>query len=374
MNVRRLDTAHRRDVRQFIQFPFDLYRSCSQWVPPLWSEMQMAMNRNKHPYYQHSDADFFVVESGGKTLARTMVMENRNYNNHHGRHAAFFFFFDSVNDVDACHLLFDAAFDWARSRNLDMVIGPKGILPGGDGLGLLVEGFEFLPALSIPYNFDYYDSLLRQVGFSKETDYLSGSLPGDHQLSKRFFDIADKVKERRGFSVKTFKSNREALKHFRDIGQLYNMAFVDNWEYCPITDEELDLLAEHLKAIVDPRLAKLVIKDNKMVGFVLAYPDISAALQETKGRIWPFGWISLLREFRRTRVGNVNGVGLLPEYQGVGANALLYTEIAKSIYQFGWERAEVVQVEEKNTKSLQDMSAIGVIWHKRHRIYRCPLN
>ena len=373
MKVRKLETDRRRDVSQFIQFPFDLYLSCPQWVPPLWSEMRQVMNRSKHPYYRHSEADFYVVESEGQTLARTMVMENRNYNNHHGRRTAFFFFFDTVNDVNACRLLFDAAFDWARARGLDVAVGPKGILPGGDGLGVLVEGFEFLPALSIAYNFDYYDSLLKQVGFSKETDYLSGYLPGDHQLSQRFFDIADRVKERRGFSIKTFKSNREALKVFHDIGRLYNSAFVNNWEFCPITDEELDVLAEHLKAIVNPQLAKLVLNGDKMVGFILAYPGISSAIQKTGGRIWPLGWITLLREFKRTRVGNVNGVGLLPEYQGVGANALLYTEIAKSIHQFGWERAEVVQVEEKNTKSLQDMSAIGVVWHKRHRVYHCPL-
>jgi hypothetical protein len=372
MQVRKLDTERRSDVHRFIAFPFELYHSCPQWVPPLWPEMRQVMSRKKHPFYLHSEADFFLVESAGQTMARAMVMNNRNYNDHHGKHTAFFYFFDSVNDTHVCQVLFNAIADWARSRDLEEIVGPKGILPGGDGLGVLVEGFDQLPALTIPYNFDYYDALLQHAGFTKETDYLSGYLPGDHKLPQRFFDIADKVKERRGFSIKTFKSKREALSAFRDIGSLYNQAFVDNWEYCPITKEELNVLAEHLKAIVDLKLAKLVMKDGKMVGFVLAYPDISLAIQKTRGRIWPFGWIPLLREFKRTEVGNVNGVGLLPEYRGVGANALLYTEVAKSIHDFGWERAEIVQVEEGNTKSLQDMSAIGVIWHKRHRVYhRC---
>jgi GNAT superfamily N-acetyltransferase len=372
MQVRKLDTARARDVRQFINFSYDLYRECPQWVPPVLPEIRLILNRDKHPFYRHSIADFFVVESGGQTLGRIAVMDNRNYNEYHGRKDSFFYFFECVEDVDVARALFSAAFDWARSHGLVRILGAKGFLQG-DGMGILVEGFEHRPAMGIPYNHSYYEAVVRDSGFEKETDFLSGYLRGDHPLPQRFYAIAEKVKEQRGFWIKSFTSRREMRGWVRRAGRLYNQTFVDNWEYCPLTDEEMDVVADRLLSISDPRLMKVVMKGEEIAGFVFAFPDISAAIQKTKGRIWPIGWFHLLREFRRTKWVDLNGLGLLPEHRGVGANAVLYTELARSVYDYGFEHADVVQIEERNDKSLGEMAALGVEWYKRHRIYRRAL-
>jgi hypothetical protein len=337
-------------------------------VPPVLPEIRLILNRDKHPFYRHSSADFFVVESGGQTLGRIAVMDNRNYNEYHGRKDSFFYFFECVEDVDVARAVFNAAFDWARSRGLDRILGSKGFLQG-DGMGILVKGFEHRPAMGIPYNHSYYEAMVRDSGFEKETDFLSGYLRGDHQLPQRFYAIAEKVKERRGFWIKSFTSRREMRGWVRRAGRLYNQTFVDNWEYCPLTDEEMDVVADRLLSISDPRLMKVVMKGEEIAGFVFAFPDISAAIQKTKGRIWPIGWFHLLREFKRTNWVNLNGLGLLPEHRGVGANAVLYTELARSVYDYGFEHADVVQIEERNDKSLGEMAALGVEWYKRHRIY-----
>ncbi len=372
MQVRKIDTDNRRDVRRFIQLAFDIYKDSAQWVPPILPEIQAVFNRKKHPFYRHSDADFFIVEDGKRPLARVAVMENRNYNRHHGVKDAFFYYFDAYNDPDAVRLLFDAAFDWARARGLTRIIGPKGFLQG-DGMGVLVEGFEHRPAVGIPYNHPYYEALLLACGFEKETDFSSGYLPGNHDLDPRFYEIAERVKERRGFHIKSFASEKELREWIPRIGKVYNDSFVNNWEYCPITPEEMKVIGDRLIAIAHPRLIKLVMKGDQPIGFVFGFMDISAAIQKTKGRVWPFGWIALMREFKRTKWVNFNGTGLLPEYQGLGGNAILYTELAKSAREFGFLHADVVQVEEQNMKSLGDMAAIGVRWYKRHRLYRRAL-
>lgn len=372
MRVRKLDTTWAGDVRQFINFPFQLYRDCPLWVPPILPEMKLVLNRHKHPFYRHSEADFFVAESKGQTLGRIVVMDNRNYNAYHGCKHSFFYFFDAVEDFEVARALFDAASDWARQRGLDQLIGPKGFLQG-DGLGMLVEGFEHRPAMGIPYNYAYYPALVEDAGFVKETDYFSGYLRGDHALPQRFYDIAERVKVQRGYSIKSFSSEKELRPWIHRVGKVYNDTFTQNWEYCPLTEAEMDVVAERLIAISNPRLLKLVMKGDEIAGFVFAFPYISAAIQKSRGRIWPLGWLHLLREFKRTRWANLNGLGLLEGHRGVGANALLYTELAKSIYEFGFEHADVVQVEESNAKSLAEMAAIGVRWYKRHRIYRRPL-
>lgn len=372
MRVRTLDTSRPGDVHQFINFPFELYQASHEWVPPIQPEMKLALNRKKHPFYQHSDADFFVAESNGQTLGRIAVLENRICNAYHERKQAFFYYFDTVEDLEVSRALFTAAFDWARRRNLNYVLGPKGFLQG-DGMGILVEGFDHRPALGIPYNYAYYDTLVKDSGFEKETDYLSGYLRGDHELPERFYGVAERVKERRNFWIKSFTNKREMRQWIHRVGRIYNETFVDNWEYCPLTEEEMDIVAERLLSISVPPLMKLVMKEDEIVGFVFAFPDISAAIQKTKGRIWPLGWIHLLREFKRTNWVNLNGLGLVAEHRGVGANTVLYTELAKSVRDFGFEHADVVQVEERNTKSLGEMAAIGVEWYKRHRIYGCGL-
>ena len=372
MQVRKLDMGRRQDVEQFIALPFALYRDNKQWVPPLLSDMRLMLNRKKNPYFRHSDADLFVVEQGKETLARVAVLHNTNYCAYHKRQAAFFYYWDTVDEAAATRLLFDAAFDWARGRGLKEVIGPLGFMEG-DGMGVLVEGFEHRPAMGIPYNYAYYEPLLTGIGFQKATDFSSGYLPGDMELPQRFYDVAEKVKERRGLRIKSFTSAKELRDWAPRIGEVYNAAFVDNWEYFPMPEADIKVVAERLVQATDPRLIKLVMKQEQITGFVFGFTDLSAAFQKSKGRLWPIGWWYILREFKRTKWANFNGLGLLPGHQGVGANAILYTELAKSVREFHFEHAETVQVEEQNLKSLAEQDALGVRWYKKHRIYRREL-
>jgi ribosomal protein S18 acetylase RimI-like enzyme len=208
------------------------------------------------------------------------------------------------------------------------------------------------------------------LGFEKEIDYLSGYVEGDYDLPARFYQIAERVKERSGFWVKSFDSKRELRRWAPQIQRVNNEAFTEVWGYYPLDDAETRMISQQLLTIADPRMLKLVMKGDEVAGFAFVYPDISAALQDIRGRLWPFGWIKLLREFKRTRRLSANGVGLLPKYQGLGANAVLYTELLKTLKSREFDFCDVAQVAENNQKSLGDMMAGGVRWYKRHRIYR----
>lgn len=372
MRIRRLETTNRRDVRQFIDFPFQLYRGCRQWVPPLVDDMRLVMDRRRHPFYRHSAADFFVAEEAGRTLGRVAVLDNRLYNQYHGTAKAFFYYFDCVEDADVARALFDAAGDWARARGLTHIEGAWGFLEG-EGIGVLVEGFEHRPAIGIPYNYAYYDALLTAAGFRGKTHYYSGYLPGNIEIDPRFYQVAEKVKAQRGFRVRSFASRRELRRWVPRIIDVYNRSFTENLEYFPIGQEEGRAIFERMITAADPRLIKLVLKGDEVIGFLFAFHDISAALQRTRGRLWPLGWIDILLEFKRTRWVNFNGVGLVAGHRGVGANAVLYTEMARSVRDFHFLHAEVVQIEERNAKSMGEMRALGVKWYKKHRVYERAL-
>ncbi len=372
MRVRQLDPTCPKDVRQFIALPFHLYRDNALWVPPLLPEMHRVLDPRKHPFYEHSDAAFFVVESAHDMLGRIAVLHHRRFNAFRQQRAAFFYYPEMVDDAQVSQELFAAAFDWTRQQQLDTMIGPKGFLQA-DAHGILVEGFEHRPALGVPYNFPYYDRALGAVGFTKETDYLSGQLRRGHQLSPRIYEVAEKVKRQRGFTVTAFASRKDLRAAIPRIGRIYNEAFAEHWEFCPVTAPELQVIADRLVSVADPRLIKLVLKSDEIVGFVFAFHDISEGIQRARGRLWPFGWMHLMRAFRRTRWVNFNGIGLLPKHQGLGATAVLYTELANCLSEYSFEAADVVQVDERNIKSFADMTAIGVHWYKRHRMYRRSL-
>lgn len=370
MLIKKINFAEARDTKRFFDFPFRIYQNTPQWVPSMASDRRSIFGG--HPFFEHSVAEYFIAEKNGEVLGRIGVMHNRNHNNFRKCKTAFFGFFECVEDVDVARKLFATAFEWARSRGLEEIIGPRGLL-GSDGGGILVEGFELRAALNENYSMSYYDDYVMDSGFVKDRDHLSGYLPGDYVLPERFNRIAERIKEKRGFRIQSFLSADEVRAWAPRVVAVHGRTFRENHEYFPPSESEIQMLIDSILMVADPRLLKLVLKDGEVVGFIIAYHDIAPALQKSSGKIWPFGWWHILQERRRAGWVNVNGVGLLPELRGLGANTLLYTELQKTVHAFNFKHIEVIQVDEYNYKSKSDMEAIGVQWYKRHRSYRYKL-
>jgi len=372
MNVRKLVTRSRRDRKKFIQFPFDLYRDNAYWVPQMRAETDAILRKEKHPFYQHSDADFFIAEKNGKTLGRIAAISNTRANQSHDSNTAFFYFFDCVDDSAVSDALFNKVCTWAVKKGHRQVYGPKGLLQG-DGIGLLVKGFDHVPAVGIPYNYPYYDRLIKNFGFVKKFDYFSGYVDLDIGLPEKVRRIAEKVKERSGFWVRKFDSKQELLDVALEIRHVYNSAFEGSEGFSPVTEEEIVVIAKRLLSLADPRLIKLVYKNDQIIGFLFCYPNICRGLQKTNGRMWPFGWFHILREFRTTKHMDANGIGILPEYQGLGPTAVIYSEMEKTFQEFDFEFIETVQTREDNLASLGESSLFVMDWVKTHRIYELNL-
>ena len=369
--IEELDTNKRRDVNRFIDISFRIYADCPQWVPPLVDDLKLQMDRRRYPYYEHSDAAFFIARRNGTDVARIAVLDNRHYNERWQSQTAFFNLFETQDDPEAAVALFGAIEEWARSRGLAKVVGAKGFLQG-DGIGVLVDGFDHHPAIGIPYNHAYYGKLIEAAGYTKQRDFLSAYLDGKSELPDRVVHIAEKMMERRGFTIKRFATKRELKEWIPRIVLLYNDSFIDNWEFNPITEAEGKVIGERLLQIADPKLIKLVMKDDNIVGFLFGYPDISEGIRRARGRMWPFGWVWLLREFGRTSWLNINGAGILAPYRGLGVNAVLYNEMYRTIHDGQFRHADLVQMEE-HVLTLDDTRTLGGEIYKVHRIYEKPL-
>lgn len=336
-------------------------------------DVRAQLDPQRHPFYQHSKAAFFLALDGREVVGRIAVLDNTRHNAHHDHATAFFYHFDAVNDRRVSRLLFDAAFEWARDRGLTRMWGPKGFM-ALDGQGVLVEGFEHPPAMGIPYNYPYYDDLLRDAGFEKQFDFISSYIDREISVPERFLRVAEKVKRRRHLKSVHLQSKDELRAWIPRVTAVYNESFVEVQGYTPITDQEAQAIGEQILAIADPSLITLLLHEDELVGFVLAYPDITPALQRCRGKLWPLGWYHVWRELRRTRRLNFNGVAIKETYRGLGGNALLYAELYNTIiprprYQSG----ELVQVQETNTRMIRELQTLGVAPYKRHRVYHRSL-
>ncbi len=371
LGVDKIDTNDKALVKRFVRIPYRLYKNHPQWVPPILMDAETQLNKKKHPFYEHSDADFFIATRDGRDVGRIAALENKRFNEYHKTKQAQFYLFECEDDQEAANALFESAIDWAKGRGLDRIVGPKGF-GALDGYGILVEGYEHRQIMSMMnYNYQYYVKLVENLGFTKEVDFVSCFMSRESfHLPERVYKIVERVKSRNNMGVHSFTTKKDLRAWANKIGKLYNDSFVNNWEYYPLTEREIQFLLENILTVADPRLIKIITHNDDAVGFLFGFPDLSAAMQRAKGKLLPFGLIQLLLEMKRTKWISLNGAGVLPEYQGVGGNALLYVEMEKTLHDYTFENADLTQVAETAVQMRNDLENIGGKAYKNHRVYQ----
>jgi hypothetical protein len=251
-------------------------------------------------------------------------------------------------------------------------MGPKGMGPL-DGYGLLVLGHEHRNTMTmLNYNYAYYQELVEAQGFEKEVDFVSCYLPAENfKVPERVDRIAERVMERGNLRIKRFKNKKELLQWANRIGKAYNDSFVNNWEYFPLSQREIDFVVDNIMMVADYRLIKIIVHNDEAVGFLFAFPDVSGALQRAKGKLHPLSLIDLLIDMKRTKGVAVNGMGILPEHQGRGGNAILYSEMGHTLLDFGqFQHVEMTQVAESAEQMRSDLKNLNGMEYKNHRVYR----
>jgi hypothetical protein len=369
-----VDCKSKSQVKEFVQFHFDLYKGTPQWVPPFYADVNLMLNREKHPFFEHSEGEFLIAKQNGKVVGRLAILENKPYNQYHNTKKAQFYLFDSVNDIDVARTLFVRAFDWCKKRRLNGVVGPKGLSPF-DGYGVQVEGFEHRQMMTMMnYNFPYYPTLFDGMGFHKENDFVSCYLSREQfTIPEKMREVARRVAERGKFKVVNFKSRNEMLKWAGRIGEAYNKTFVNNWEYYPLSEREIKFTIDSILMVALPQYIKIITYDDNVVGFMLAFPDISREMQRHGGKLTPWALVDFLIGLRRAKFVSLNGVGVLPEYHGRGGNTLLYSEMEKVLQESQFTEGELTQMADTAVQVRKDViTAGGKIW-KVHRIYAIDL-
>lgn len=362
--------------KEFVEFQYELYKDCKQFVPPFKNDIYAMMNEKKHPFYDHSISEFFLAKRDGKVVGKLSMLINRPFNEYHGTKDSEFYLFDCIDDQEVANTLFDHATRWTLEHGMNRIVGPKGYGPL-DGYGIQVLGFEHRQMMNMMnYNYPYYQRLVENYGFVKEVDFVSSYIKLDEFVLPEKIKKAIEIAKKRGsLSVKSFKDKKEIYAWKDKLRNAYNNSFVKNWEYYPLSDRELKFVIDNAITFVIPEMVKFILdKDGEMVGFVLPFPDVSAVMQKNKGKLGPIEILRLMRELKRTEWLDFNGIGILPEYQGMGGNALLMGALesaARGNPRF--VHAELTQVAETATQMRKDLANLGVQIYKNHRVYKKEL-
>lgn len=384
ITIETVDSSHGAAGRAFVDLPHRLHAGRSQWVPQFRRDIRMILDR-RHPFFERGDAQFFLGRRDGVPAGTIGAIDNKPFNDYHHANEGHFHFFDCVDDQRVSHALCEAAFAWLRSRGRTSITGPYGF--GFMGMGVLVDGFEHRAAMTMmAWNPPWYGPALEAEGFRKHRDQLSMYLDAQtFELPERVRRVAEIALKRGSFVVPDLRTKKDIIRRAQEIGKVYNDSFESHGdEFYPFSEREIKQITDDLVTVADPSLIKILISrenapagavagDGNIAGFLFGFPDLSAALQRSRGRITPWGIIDLLLEYRRTRWLIVNGAGILPKYQRLGGNALLYYMLEKIASRRRFLHVDAVQIAESTTLMLSDMTTLGAKPYKTHRVYRRAL-
>ncbi len=365
------------DLAAFIDLPYRLHAANPCWVPPFKAEIHKLLDRAKNPFFEHGEAEYFIAERSGGVVGRIAAITNRLHNELHHDRVGFFGFFECINDFTVAAPLFDAASAWLAERGMTMVRGPMSFSVN-DECGLLIDGFDTPNTLMMPHNPPYYLTLLETAGFGKAKDLVclqGGSLAAPVEAPERTARAVDLILRRynlrlRGLDVSDFKNEVERVK------LLYNACWEQNWGFVPMTDREIDNLAEQFRPVVIPEIVPFVeTADGTPIAFGLALPDLNEVLgRNRKGRMFPAA-LSMLWRLKTKRItrARILLLGILPEWRGKGIDAALYHWIWTKAAARGIGWGEAGWLLEDNHQIIQGLSKANFTPYKTYRIVERPL-
>jgi GNAT superfamily N-acetyltransferase len=365
--------SSKSDRDAFIKLPWKIYANDPVWVPPLVIERKEFLDREKHPFFEHGKAEFFLARCDGEVVGRIAASDDPKYNELHGSNVGCFGMFESIEDSEVASALFEAAAKWLRNLGRDEIMGP--IDYSTNYLcGLLVDGFQHPPMLLTSHNPPYYSRLIEGWGFQKTMDFFAWWFAEPANAAARLRKLAGALKKR------PEKVSPRQI-NLRDIGgeagrirSIYNQAWSRNWGFVPFSEKEFAYMTKEMKPLLLPDLVWLAEIGGEPVGFILCVPDINVALKKINGRLTtfglPIGLAKLLYHKNRIKTVRLVALGVVPKYRRHGIAEMLVLQIIENAMLKRGFIGECSLILENNVMMNRFLEAIGAEKYKTYRIYR----
>lgn len=358
-----------RDLKRFIDFPFSLYKNNPYWVPTLRMDDLNTFRSDRNPAFEFCRARYWLAYRGGEIVGRVAAIINQRYMEKWSQRFLRFGWIDFVEDLKIARALLETVEKWAREESLEAVHGPLGFTDL-DREGMLVEGFNELGTLATFYNYPYYPEFMKKLGYSKDVDWVEFNVKIPEKPDERVTRLAETLLRRYGLRLLEVKKKKDLLRYAPDLFDVLDEAYSHLYGTTPLTKKQVDVYIKQYFGFVSPDFVPAVVDaEGKLIAFGIAMPSLSYALQRSRGRLFPFGFIHLLWALKKNDMGDLYLIGIRKEYQGRGVYAIMIQSIVRVFNEFGIRSAETAA-------NLEDNLRVQAIWknfehrqHKRRRIY-----
>ncbi|MDP4175895.1 MAG: hypothetical protein Q8933_18100 [Bacteroidota bacterium] len=372
IELKEVNSLH--DLKQFVSFQYRLYKDNKFWVPPIRSEELFSLRRDKNPAFDFCSSKYWLALKNGKIVGRIAGIINTKYNEKWNAKSARFGWFDFIDDQEVPSALLSAAEDWAKSQGMDSIHGPLGFTDM-DGEGTLIEGFEETGTLGAIYNFPYYAEHIEKSGYVKEADWVEYEVTMNSEVNKTVQRIAQIALTRNNLTVLRVKKAKELLPYAKEIFSLLNEGYKDLYGFVELSEKQIDMYVKQYFSYIIPEYVPVVLNsDNKVVAFGITMPSLSDALLKSKGRLFPFGFIRILRAMKGSKKADLYLTAVRPEMQNKGINAILIHEVNKVFVKNKIEKVETNRELEINSKIQSQWKFFESRQHKRRRCYKKNLS
>jgi GNAT superfamily N-acetyltransferase len=323
----------RRELNRFIKLPWRIYSNEPHWVPPLLAERRQFLDREKNPFFEHAEAEYFLAWRDGRPVGRITAQIDRHMQEFQDNRWGLFGFFECEDDPEAAKGLLDAADAWLRARGCDRMVGPMDFTTN-DECGVLVDGFDRPPIILTNWTHRYYPKLIEGAGLHQAMDTYMWELhiSGRDNVHPAIWQVADNLEAEHGITARYFRK-KDLHSEVSKFLEIYNAAWERNWGFVPLTEAEVRHYAKQLRPILDEHWAMVAEKDGEVVGAALTLPDYNQVFMRMNGRLLPFGWAKFLWYKRKIDRVRVFALGVKREYQ--------HTGVAAKLYQMHYDSAEV---------------------------------
>ncbi len=378
-DVRIRQVSSRKDMRRFVRFNYELYKDCSYAVPDLLEDTLATLDPRRNACFSFCEAAYFVAERGGKIVGRVAAIINKKANERWGKRDVRFGWIDFVDDIAVSSALLKTVEDWGAERGMDTIVGPLGFTDM-DPEGMLTEGYDQLSTMNSIYNYPYYPEHIKQLGYEKETGWVERKVlvpTGEHKANAdNYKRIADLVAKRYGFRMRKFKNKKEIKRegYIQKILTVVNKSYADLYGYSELDERQMQAYAEQYLPFLDKRYLGVVeTAEGEVIGMGICITSLSRAIQKAKAKLFPFGWVHIVKALwfnKHPQVLDMLLVGVVPEYQNKGANALIFADIIPQGIKDGYEWAETHHQLEDNLPSQAQWKNLDCTIHNRRAAYK----
>jgi hypothetical protein len=370
MSIEIKEVTTKKDLKAFVNLPFELYKGNEFWVPPIKDEELKSLMPDKNPAFDFCETKFWLAIKNGKVVGRIGAIVNKPYIEKMGEKRGRFTRIEMIDDQEVANALLQTAETWLKNQGMDKVEGPLGFT-NLDTQGLLIEGFDYLPSIASVYHLPYYQKLIENYGFEKEIDWVEFRLTLGEQAVNKGMRGAALIKRRYGIEVKEFSKTEELMPYAPIIFEILNDAFSELPFVVPFNQKMIEFYTDKFIKYLNPEFVKITTLNNEPIGFVVGMPSLSKAMQKAKGSLFPLGWNYILKAQKGEGVDTMDWLltGVKKEYQSTGAAVVLAAELQNTMLKKGMKYIETTGVFETNHNVISNWKNYEHVQHKRRRCY-----